>query len=143
MTRTTNSDVLVCLAVLNGLLLGLAGCGQDYDHQPLDENSPLFRETAGLIDAACQADSDDALGAHLAAHKADSLNDAQTQALRATLQSIAQAERAELKSVDSFGPQIYRAIIELTNPDAPAPQTLAVLLVRPDEGGPLFWAGAN
>lgn len=79
------------------------------------------------------------LAAVIAAQSAPGLTGPQQGALTASLLEIASAEKVELTDLDAFGPDVYRATMELTA--GQNVRTAAMLLVKTPSG--LRWAGRN
>ena len=127
------------ILVLLGAAFAAAGCGKDYEQRRLDEQSPEFQRVATMLQDLRQA-GQDGLDEHLDEHGAADLNAQRTEALRAVLRELQQAQTATLVQLDAFGPQTYRATIELRVDEEP--KTVAVLLVAPEEDT-FYWAGMN
>ena len=70
---------------------------------------------------------------------ANGLSEPQQDVVRLTLNELRQVEKVQLKRVDRWGKDMFRATIETIT--AGKRQTLAMLIIS--DGGNLYWAGRN
>ncbi|QNN24239.1 hypothetical protein HED60_18835 [Planctomycetales bacterium ZRK34] len=130
------SNRLIPIALLTVMLL--TGCGDRYEHAELGLDSPQAQQVVAMLDQLHDA-APTALDTFIHDHAAERLTQAQTTALRALLQRIAEADEASLTSIDQFGPQVYRVQIT-TKSRSKTDQTHALLIMQNDR---LLWAGPN
>ena len=131
MTRTS-----LLLAAAAALLL--AGCPDKYGRSAHDAASSQFGQVASML-GELRSPGSGGVDEAMARQAADGLDEGRAASLAATLRMLAQAEKAELTGLDSFGKDIYRAAIQVD--DKGRRRTVYVLLVG--DGGDLRWAGMN
>lgn len=132
---TISSEVAVLVAA--GLLM-VAGCRKEYGQEKLGPDSPVGRKVRAMIDAARRA-GESKLDHTAARQVADKLTSVQSASAAAMLRDIVLAAKVELRKLDRFGENVYRASLRLTLPDEV--KTVHALLVETD--GELRWAGPN
>ena len=131
MIHTMNSNRAFVWAGL--MLLALVGCSETHEQAAIGKDSPEFKAVQEMVDALRLHGVDEAMETSAA----KGLKPERIEALRATLQTLYDAEPIELQTVDQFGPQTYRATFLLNET-----KTFAVLLVRP-EAEEFYWVGMN
>jgi len=124
-------------ALLAGALL--AACSEKYAHSELGDDSPEARTVRQMV-ADLREAGEAGLDRLIERDGAGGLTGDQAAALRATLASIVQAERVELKRMDRFGEKVYRATLGL-HADGSESELFVLLVAAPD--GRLRWAGRN
>ena len=121
------------------LLAGvLAGCSGEYERKTHPSGSPHWDEVSGMV-AAVRSAGEAGLDDIVARQGAKNLTRPQQAGLRAMLKELATAKKSQLKSVDQWGKNVFRATITVQT--EAQTRDMTVLLVRGDEK--LRWAGAN
>jgi hypothetical protein len=115
-----------------------AGCGDDYGHEQLSEDSPQAREVGRMVaelrDAPAQRREDVLRG-----QATEGLTQERSDALADALRELAEAETVTVERVDRYGESVFQASFELTT--AEGTRRAVLLLVQTD--GRLRWAGPN
>jgi outer membrane murein-binding lipoprotein Lpp len=126
--------------VMITVALALAGCSSkdDYTRSDVDADSSQGRQVAAMIEQLPAPHEAAALDSYVTAHAAPGLTDPQQQGLRYALEQLAGSPQRKLQSIDRFGDNVYRAVVE-RSPAAGDVQVM--LLVEVDHE--LKWAGAN
>ena len=114
------------------------GCSQKYDQKHPGPDSPRGQEVARMLSALREAGGD-GLDETIRRDGAAGLDDARAGALRAALLQLIEATTVRLKTVDSFGENVYRAGFRVTS-DGDDRKTHLLLVVS---DGKLRWAGPN
>ena len=136
MRRTTIRNSAVWLALAVPVLL--SGCSDEYGHERLPDEAPEAARVREMIAAVREA-GPDRIDAVASEQAAGDLDDRQRQALVAALREVAEADAAELRKLDAYGPDVLRASIELRQADAR--REVHLLVVRKQDR--LLWAGPN
>ena len=115
-----------------------AGCGKEYARKNMPADAKQAAEVRSMIEALRRA-GESRLDEVMRQQAAGGLSERQREALAATLRQIVLADKVELKTLDRFGDDVYRASLQLTFRDSSS--DLVALLV--ETGGALRWAGPN
>lgn len=115
----------------------LAGCGgKTYAHKKINRNDAEFKQVEAMIDLLRKSSNEASASQSVTDMPKDRL-----EMLNYSLQSINQANSVTLTDVDAFGPQIYRASMELESAEK-GKSTLTMLLLKTDDEK-LLWLGPN
>ncbi len=138
MTRITiNNTVLPAALAL--AVLAMFGCSEQYAPSRLGADSPEAKQVVTLIAELRQA-GPDAIDQTVSDQAKDGLTELELKGLRFGLDKIVAADAAELRKIERFGDQVYRAVLSLKTDGKT--ESLAMLLT----GGPddkLRWVGVN
>jgi len=132
MTRNSLSITAIALVIC-------AGCSKEYGHERLGADGPEARQVRSLVAALRQA-GPDGLDRVLAGQAMPGLTEQQLTGLRSALDQIITADKTELRKIEKFGKQAYRAVFDLQT--AEGPKSLAMLLAV-GEDDTLKWLGKN
>ena len=116
----------------------LPGCSEKYEQKDLGPDSPQGRQVRRMVDAL-RAGGTGNLDAAMAAQAVSGLDAAQSDAMRATLTELIQADAVQLVDLYLHGEKVYRASFRLTAGD----QTRDLFMLLVETGGEIRWAGRN
>lgn len=123
--------------ILTACLL-ISGCWKKpYAHKVINPGDAEYAQVESMIDSLRKSSPNEAA----AKQGVSDLPKDRMEMLLYCLESIKKATNVKLTDVDSFGPQIYRASMELESAEK-GKSTLTMLLLKTDDEK-LLWLGPN